>query len=66
VPFADLPEHPAYGFVNQVFPIPQQPLGNPERVGEVILTDEVVSRNNANPPLPEAFRRRQAIEWLAA
>jgi hypothetical protein len=29
--------------MDQVFPIPQEPLGDPDRVGEVMLADEVIS-----------------------
>lgn len=41
---ADLAEHPANGLVHEVVLIVQQKLGEFERIGVVVFTDEVVGR----------------------
>ena len=40
VPLPDFPQHPADRLVDQVLLVRQQLLGDPERVGEVAVTDE--------------------------
>jgi len=66
VPLPNLAQHPAHGLVDQVFLVAQQFLGDPERIGEIAVTDEPVGRHNADSPLPEAPRFRQAVERFAA
>ena len=66
IPLPDLPQHPACRLVDQVLLVPEQPLADPERVGEVAMTDEPVGRQDADSPLPEARGLRQPVERLAA
>jgi len=66
IPLPDLPQHPAHCFVDQVLFVLQQLLSDPERVGEVAVTDEPVGRQDADSPFPEARRLRQPVEGLAA
>ena len=62
IPLTDFTQHPAYRFVHQVFLIRKQQPGNCQRVGKLIIFNEVKRGNDRNAPLPEAFRARQSIE----
>lgn len=55
VPFPDFAEHPSDSFMDQILPIRQKPFSDPERISKVVLADEVVRRDNADPPFPEAL-----------
>jgi hypothetical protein len=48
-----LAQHPADRFVNQVFAIVQQQIGEGERIADVTVPDEVLCRDDGNPPLPQ-------------
>jgi len=66
VPLADLAKHPADSLVDKVFAVVEQALGDLDRVGKIILADEMVGRDNADSPLPEAPRCGESIQGITS
>ena len=62
VALADLAQHPADRFVNEVVRVVQQTPGDPHRVVELVAADEVERGDDRDPSLPQVLRAREAVE----
>ena len=53
---SDFSQHPACCLVDQVFLVLQQFLANLQRIGEVVISNEVLRRDDGDPALPKGLR----------
>ena len=58
----DFAQHPAGGFVDEVFFVVQENFSELKRVSNLPLADEVQSSNDSDAPFPEALRADKLIE----